>query len=101
MDASKIPLVTQDKNALDLAAKYVPIILADEREPFTLVCAGYTIFDQEGDSPSFKPDRRVEWGSVGYSAVRAIEYALWWDGFPRASHGGWKKFRIGGDDASS
>ena len=79
MDASKIPSVTQDQNALDLAVKYAPIILADEREPFTIVCAGYTIFEHEDASPSFKPDRRVEWSSAGYSAVRAIEYALWWD----------------------
>ncbi|MBI5305049.1 MAG: hypothetical protein HY868_23155 [Chloroflexi bacterium] len=62
---------------LDLAARYAPIILADEREPFAVVAAGYTIFDHEDASPSFK--RRVEWGSAGYPATRAIEYALWWD----------------------
>lgn len=79
MNASKIPLVTQDENALELAAKYAPIILADEREPFSVVCAGYTVFEQEGPSPSFKPGHRVEWQAQGYPAVRAIEYALWWD----------------------
>ena len=78
MDASQLPQVTQDKNALDFAARYAPIILADEREPFTLVVAGYTIFDHEDASPSF-PKRRVEWGSAGYPATRAVEYALWWD----------------------
>jgi len=78
MDASQLPQVTQDENALDCAARYAPIILADEREPFTLIAVGYTIFDQEADSPSF-PKRRVEWGSAGYPATRAIEYALWWD----------------------
>jgi hypothetical protein len=78
MDGSRLPKVTQDKNALDLAARYAPIILADEREPFTIVAVGYTIFDHEDASPSF-PKRRVEWQNAGYPATRAIEYALWWD----------------------
>jgi hypothetical protein len=77
MNASQLPLVTQDEKSLELAAKYAPVILADEREPFMIVAVGYTIFDHEDASPSFK--RRVEWGSVRYPAVRAIEYALWWD----------------------
>ena len=79
MDASQLPQVTQDKNALDLAERYAPIILADQREPFSIVAAGYTIFEQEGASPSFSPPRRVEWGSAGYPATFAMEYALWWD----------------------
>jgi hypothetical protein len=79
MDGSQLPRVTQDSSALDFAARYAPIILADEREPFTLLMAGYTIFDQEAESPSFVPRRRVEWGSAGYPATRAVEYALWWD----------------------
>ena len=79
MDASQLPQVKQDAVALELAAKYAPIIFADEREPFSLVAVGYTIFDREADSPSFMPRRRVEWSSVGYAAVRAIEYSLWWD----------------------
>jgi len=79
MDASHLPQVTHDKNALDFAARYAPIILADEREPFSIVAVGYEIFDAETDSPSFVPRRRVEWSSVGYPATRAIEYALWWD----------------------
>lgn len=79
MDASQLPRVTQDQNSLDRAARYAPIIMADAREPFTIVAAGYHIFDREDESPSFLPRRRVEWASVGYPAVRAIEYALWWD----------------------
>jgi hypothetical protein len=78
MDASQLPQVTQDKSTLDFAARHAPIILADEREPFTLIAAGYTIFDHEDRSPSFLA-RRVEWGSAGYPAARAVEYALWWD----------------------
>ncbi|MEW5719802.1 MAG: hypothetical protein AB1817_14320 [Chloroflexota bacterium] len=82
MDGSQLPRVTQDKTALDLAARYAPIILADEREPFTIVVVGYTIFDHAGASRSF-PKRRVEVGAGSprpYNlATRAIEYALWWD----------------------
>lgn len=78
MDASKLPQLNQDPATLDLAARYAPIVLADEREPFTIVAVGYTIFEREDASPSF-PKRRVEWTSVGYPAVQAIEYALWWD----------------------
>jgi len=78
MDGSKLPHVAQDQNARDLAACYAPIILADEREPFTIVAVGYTIFDHEDASLAF-PKRRVEWSSAGYRATRAIEYALWWD----------------------
>ena len=78
MDAARLPQVTQDESALDLAACYAPVILADECEPFTLIAAGYTIFEREDQSLSF-PTRRVEWGRAGYPAARAIEYALWWD----------------------
>ncbi len=79
MDASKLLQVTQDQAALDFAARYAPIILADAHEPFALVAAGYTVFETEAESPSFVPRRRVEWASAGYAATRAIEYALWWD----------------------
>ena len=82
MDGNQLPRVTQDKNVLDLAARYAPIILADEREPFAIVAVGYTIFDHEGASLSF-PKRRVDVGAGSprpyNSATRAIEYALWWD----------------------
>ena len=79
MDASQLPQVNQDPAVLDFAARYAPIIMADEREPFTLLVAGYHIFDDEHQSPSFYQRQRVEWTSVGYPAVRAVEYALWWD----------------------
>lgn len=79
LNPSGLPAVDQDPVALDLAAKYAPILFADEREPFRPFAVGYTIFDREGDSPSFIPRRRVEWASPGYPAVRAIEYGIWWD----------------------
>ncbi len=78
MDASQLPQVAQDENARDLAARYAPIIRVDTREPFAPVAVGYTLFDREDASPSF-PKRRVEWTSAGYPAMRAIEYAVWWD----------------------
>lgn len=77
MNASQLPQVTQDEKILALAEKYAPIILADEREPFTLVAAGYTLFEREAASPSFK--REVAWSRAGYAATFALEYALWWD----------------------
>ncbi len=79
LDGSRLPIVEQDAAELALAGKYAPIVLADEVEPFTLLAAGYTIFDQEAESPSWVQGRRVEWLSTGYPAVRALEYALWWD----------------------
>jgi hypothetical protein len=82
MDGSRLPRVTQDKNALELATRYAPIIVADEREPFEMLAVGYTIFDHADASPSF-PKRRVEVGAGSPrpydSATCAIEYALWWD----------------------
>jgi hypothetical protein len=82
MDGSRIPQVIQDQTTRDLVARYAPIILADEREPFAIVAVGYTIFEREDASPSF-PNRRVSVGAGSphpYNrATRAIEYALWWD----------------------
>lgn len=79
MDPSGLPKFDQNELELDLAAKYAPILFADEREPFSPVAAGYTIFDREGESQSFGKPRPIDWTSAGYPAVRAIEYALWWD----------------------
>ena len=78
-DASQLPRVPQNENDLDVAARYAPIVMLDAREPFTIIAAGYTIFERAGESPSFVPRRRVDWKDAGYAATRAIEYALWWD----------------------
>ncbi len=79
MDAGQLPKAVQEQQALDLAARYAPILRADEREPFAPVAVGYTIFDHAAVSPSFLPRRNVEWSSPGYPAAFAIEYAIWWD----------------------
>jgi hypothetical protein len=78
-DPSRLPAVDQDQSVLEFAARYAPIIYADECEPFAPVAVGYSVFKCEQDSPSFVPRRRVEWASAGYPAVRAVEYAIWWD----------------------
>ncbi|MBI3536964.1 MAG: hypothetical protein HY070_05340 [Chloroflexi bacterium] len=78
-DGSQIPRVTQDENARNIAETFAPIILADAREPFTIVAVGYTIFDRAEESPSFVPRRRIDWDAAGYRAARAIEFSLWWD----------------------
>ena len=36
-----------------LAARYAPIILFDQREPFLPLAAGYTLFRADAPSPSF------------------------------------------------
>lgn len=78
MDPSRLPAVARDDQSA-FAAHYAPIIAVDDKEPFSLIAAGYTVFESEGESPSFLPKRRVEWRESGYPAISAVEYALWWD----------------------
>ena len=56
-----------------LAARYAPIIQFDAREPFLPLVTGYTVFREDGPSPSFP--RQIQ---LGKAAV-AVEYAIWWD----------------------
>lgn len=58
-----------------LAARYAPIIHFDNREPFLPAAVGYTIFRENGPSPSFP--RYIDLAEVG--STFAIEYAVWWD----------------------
>ncbi len=67
-----------DPEARALAARYAPIILFDQCEPFLPLAAGYTLFTADAPSPSFPraitldaPDRPP--------AQLVIEYAIWWD----------------------
>jgi HAD superfamily hydrolase (TIGR01549 family) len=63
---------------LDLAARYAPVIRLDRHEPFRPLAVGYTVFRQDGYSPSFP--RYVGLTPVGRQpATLAIEYAIWWD----------------------
>ena len=61
----------------ELAAHYAPVIKFDSREPFLPLVAGYTVFREDADSPSFP--RRIRLDGSGRPASLAIEYAIWWD----------------------
>ncbi len=77
---ASLPAVAPDPADLDLAARYAPIILLDEAEPFPPVAVGYTIFRQPAPSPSFP--RRLERAMDDVPPwATAIEYAVWsdWD----------------------
>lgn len=67
----------QNKASQNLAALYAPIIRLDENEPFRPLAAGYTIFHQDTDSPSF--NRTIRLKSRKLKADQVIEYAIWWD----------------------
>jgi glycerophosphoryl diester phosphodiesterase len=57
-----------------LALRHAPRIRFDAREPFLPLVVGYTVFRENGTSPSF-PREIV----LPASAARAVEYAVWWD----------------------
>ncbi|WP_298980831.1 glycerophosphodiester phosphodiesterase family protein [Caldilinea sp.] len=68
----------QPEEARSLAARYAPILRFDAREPFPPLAVGYTLFREDGDSPSFP--RRIELRRPDSPpAALAIEYAIWWD----------------------
>ena len=59
-----------------LAAKYLPGLMLDRREPFSIGAVGYTVFRETKRSDSF-PGRiiRTDWDKIRY----VIEYAVWFD----------------------
>ncbi len=59
---------------IDELVRCAPIIYLDEREPFPPTRVGYSIIAASQPSPSFQ--RVVE---IQPPAVRAIEYAIWFD----------------------
>ncbi len=67
----------QDKSNRVFATRHAPIIRLDDNEPFRPLAAGYTIFHQDGDSPSF--NRRIRLRGRKWNADCVIEYAIWWD----------------------
>src|SRR5438105_11451808 len=56
------------------AARCAPLIVLDEREPFSPLRVGYSFMVESGTSPSFQRELTLD-----PPAVRAIEYAIWWD----------------------
>jgi glycerophosphoryl diester phosphodiesterase len=72
--------VAQNPADRALAARYTPILRFDAREPFLPLAAGYTIFRETGESPSFRQGRIIDLAPPdGPRAEFAIEYAIWWD----------------------
>lgn len=75
---TKLHRTPRDANTLALVAHAAPILYFDTREPFLPLAAGYTIFTQDGPSPSFQ--RMIELRPEDKPpAALAIEYAIWWD----------------------
>ncbi|CAI6040651.1 HAD family hydrolase [Cohnella sp. JJ-181] len=77
---SEQPLPPVDGNPADmawqtLAARYAPILLLDRREPFRPIRAGITVFREDGRSPSF--DRQIRLDAGKHACV--IEYTIYWD----------------------
>lgn len=70
---------TRDPQAASLAAQHAPILYFDVREPFLPLAAGYTIFTQDGPSPSFDREIELRPDDDRPPASTAIEYAIWWD----------------------
>lgn len=68
----------QNERVRALAARFAPLIRLDANEPFRPLAAGYTIFRQDGRSPSFPRRIHLRRGRRPAAAL-AIEYAIWWD----------------------
>src|SRR5690606_30636294 len=71
------PKPEQNPEDLQLAARYAPILLMDDHEPFAPEVAGYRVFRAASRSPSFPRGIRLDQG--GIQAAFAIEYAVWGD----------------------
>lgn len=61
----------------ELALRYLPIILKDEKEPFTIKRIGITVFDQgKAHSRTFP---KLHLDRLPGDCKLAIEYAIYWD----------------------
>ena len=70
----------QDGPDRSLATRHAPILRFDANEPFLPLAAGYTVFRENGASPSFQRGRVIDLAPEGETpATVAIEYAIWWD----------------------
>jgi glycerophosphoryl diester phosphodiesterase len=67
-----------DPTTRAIAARYAPIIVFDQREPFLPLAAGYTLFQAAAPSPSFRRDVLLH-APDRPPAQLVIEYAIWWD----------------------
>lgn len=73
---ANVPRTGAEDAGLALAARYAPILMFDEAEPFLPAAVGVTILHREGESPSF-PRRITHEFTPPWET--AIEYAIWWD----------------------
>ena len=81
-DPLLVSLLSCSQNEVEraLAAHYAPILRLDRNEPFFPLAAGYTIFRQNGPSPSFRQGHEIDLTPEEQPAASfAIEYAIWWD----------------------
>ena len=60
----------------DLAGRYLPVFMLDEREPFDMKAIGYTVFTENLRSDSF-PKRVI--GADWERTACVIEYEIWFD----------------------
>lgn len=70
------PRSSTEDASLSLAARYAPILMFDEAEPFLPSAVGVTVFHDAADSPSFPRPITREFTPPWETA---IEYAIWWD----------------------
>ncbi len=68
----------RNAEAQAIAARNAPVLYFDAREPFLPLAAGYSLFYEDGPSPSFKRVIELKQDDQPPAAL-AIEYAIWWD----------------------
>lgn len=83
LKAPEWPAAVHVQDELELAARYAPILMLDDREPFLPDAVGYRLFRENAPSPSFPREIRLEAPGASLSPdvpiTLAIEYAIWWD----------------------
>lgn len=69
---------SRETQTLALVSRNAPVLYFDAQEPFLPLAAGYTVFTEDGPSPSMQ--RQIELRPENLpAAARCIEYAIWWD----------------------
>src|SRR5690606_3025569 len=83
LKAPEWPAAVHVQDELELAARYAPILILDDRERFLPDAVGYRLFRENAPSPSFPREIRLEAPGASLSPdvpiTLAIEYAIWWD----------------------
>ena len=89
-NVAELLAVSQNEPNRALAARYAPVICFDAQEPFLPLAVGYTIFREDGDSPSFP--RRVLLDPAGEPAPpeEAARFAAAVTTFKQGQPGPWR-----------